>query len=124
MCKSIQLEYGSDRQPLIRDPRGVGLSQSDDTWLRSGCFLKWRHQGANSTDESEVSLVIFGPSPILIDLFEDLALKPAWDGTLTDPLNLLVVVLDSMFIQISDTINKLLKVVRAVEQVSKLDSVY
>ena len=120
LCKNIQLEFHEGR-PIIQDPRGAGYSQGDDTWLRSGYFLKWRQGGGIQQDESEVSLIIFGASLNLKGLFEDLAFQPAWEGTLTDPMNLFIVALDDLFTQINETIFKVREVVRSVEQVCSLN---
>lgn len=120
MCKNIQLDYDHEGRPFIQDPRGANYSQGDGTWLRSGYFLECRQCGGNQQDESEVSLIVFGASPNLRDLFEDLTFQPAWEGTLTDSMNLFVIVLDGMFTQINETTFKVLELVRSVEQVCSL----
>ncbi|KAL8790890.1 MAG: hypothetical protein Q9213_000315 [Squamulea squamosa] len=111
-----ELAQGVDGKPSIQDPPGSQPSQEeDDTWLKSGVFLRWKQSTNDKDDASEVDMIIFNPTVSLQKNLESLVKHPDWRQALEDPYCLLVVVLDSLFKQVDAAICKVHTVLRSVE---------
>lgn len=68
-------------------------------------------------DASEVDMIIFSPTKSLQRNLESLVKRPHWLEALEDPFCLLVVVLDNLFRQVDEAIEKVQQVLGAVEHV-------
>ena len=121
LCKNINLNFDENGNPFIQDPRGTRQNQGDWTWLRSGYFLRWDKPFAETLSDSNVTLIIFSPTHELRVHLQELASRPDWRQGLMDPFSLLVIVAENIFLETSMTINKVLKVLRFTERVSKED---
>jgi hypothetical protein len=77
------------------------MRQADWTWIRSGYFLRWT---ADSNSDVEVTLICFEASSSLKHRFRNLQLPASCKNALDDPWSLFVVVLNELFIQMSETV--------------------
>ena len=118
LCKNIELRFEKDGTPFIQDPRGTRQNQGDWTWLRSGYFLRWKQPFADALYESDVALVIFSPTHSLRAHLQELCPRPDWRQGVMDPFGLLVIVAENIFLETSSTINKVLRVLSYMEEVS------
>ncbi|CAL8582387.1 hypothetical protein XPA_008053 [Xanthoria parietina] len=116
LCKNLTPVRGIDGSPSIQDPRGSGPSQeSDGTWRRSGFFLRWKKSDVGDDAASEVDMIIFSPTIPLQRNLEGLMLRSNWRQALEDPFCLLVVVLDDLFGQVSESMWIVHGVLQSVE---------
>ncbi|QUC17607.1 uncharacterized protein UV8b_01848 [Ustilaginoidea virens] len=122
LCKNIDVEQVSphagpsivESHPANAEP----LSQDNWTWLRSAFFLK---SGVGGPPAPCITLVCFGASASLEQRFRDLAASPSWTQCLDAPYNLLVVVLDELFLEMNDQAWRLADVFRTIEQAALRD---
>jgi hypothetical protein len=133
LCKNIDVRY-LPQKPHSSDPSTVleiveshqanpdPFSQENWTWLRSAFFLKIGGPENNPPNRGQTSkpcitLICFGASKSLQTRFEDLATSPNWTQCLDAPYNLLVVVLDELFLEMDEQAWRLAGVFRGIERV-------
>jgi len=105
LCKNITLHrHHADGPSWISDPRPdvPQMRQADWTWIRSGYFLRWTAD--LNSNVVEVTLICFEASSSLKHRFRNLQLPASCKNAIDDPWSLFVVVLDELFLQMSETV--------------------
>ena len=117
LCKNIELHLDEVGRPFIRDPRGSRQNNGDWTWRRTGFFLRWRKPCFGTLQDSNATLIVFSPSADFRAHMEELATRPDWRQGVMDPFCLLVIFAETIFLETTLTINKVLRVLSFTEQV-------
>ena len=120
--KNISVVKDGFGDPIIHDRLHLfqdHLSQSDNGWNRAGFFLTWK-QALDESVVTETTLICFGAPLSLIQRFENVRLSKDRNKNLQDPYDVIVVVLNDLFLQLDNTLWNLSSVYRLQEAVSKI----
>ena len=107
--------YISDSQPTQYRKEQDLFPQKDSTWLPSAFYLKWQRAGNGDDNPAQVVLLGFNVPPVTKRRLYKLLRQPEWEGTLGDPLNLFVVILETLFLHIRQMAGNLMNAYRHVE---------
>jgi hypothetical protein len=117
LCKNIELTDGLNNTPnVLKTPAKSGnhpatLDQADYSWHRSGFFLRRLPGG-------EVTLVCFGAIEKVERRIKEFTAKRTWTAAVLEPHVLFDIILESLFLEVDDTLWKMNRVFGPFEHVS------
>jgi hypothetical protein len=131
LCKYISVKAvdasGSMRYKIANEHSPFGntsLSESDDSWMRAGFFLRVDPPGTlrNASPTQRVTLLCFGASQDVVNRLKQIKNKPSWESAVADPFVLLTMIVNALYFDMDRSYYNLKYVFGDAEAVSDLNS--